>query len=192
MRTSASLVISLLLLWLGLGTGLCGNNSDLLPIRRAFICELGIPPSVAEIEWLLTYQTNTLESGIQYVLNSKYGTEESKHKTFLFNFYANPDNKKYQLFLTQSQQHTIVKYQTGNLNSSLETAKTILAQCALLSAENSEDPIDYLFVSLCGRYTNTQEYDFFNKILKNGKGSELDNMNLVLNAIVDSKYFINY
>lgn len=192
MRTYASLAVSLLLLWASHSTGVCGNNSDLFFIRRAFICELGIPPSVAEIEWFMTYQTNTLVSGINHVLNLKYGKEPSIHKTFLFNFYKDQINKNLTLSLTQQQQELILKYQIGNLNSSVENAKKLLVQCALASVENSEDPIDYLFVSLCGRYSSTQEYDIYNKLFKTGKGSDLDNLICVLDAIMISKCFINY
>jgi hypothetical protein len=192
MRTYASLAVSLLLLWAGQVTGVCGNNSDLFFIRRAFICELGIPPSISEIEWFMTYQTNTLVSGIEHVLNIKYGKETSIDKIILFNFYTDPNNKTIVLTLTQEQRDLILRYQTGNLNSTVENAKKTLLECALASVENSEDPIDYLFVSLCGRYSNTQEYDVYNKIFKNGKGSDFDNLLLVLNTMLQSKCFINY
>lgn len=193
MRIYASLAVALLVMLMSQETGLCGNNSDLFFVRRAFICELGVPPSLSEIEWIMTYQTNTLISGIQYVLDRKYGKEESSYKKFLFNFYANSFNKNIGLTLTSHQQELILKYQTGNLNSNTELAKNTLVDCAIACVENSEDPIDYLFISLCGRYTNTKEYDIYNKIFKNGqKNSESQNLLLVLNAILTSKTFLDY
>lgn len=191
MRTYASLVVCLLM-WVFQETSLGGNNSDLFFVRRAFICELGIPPSISELEWLLTYQTNALTSGVQHVLDIKYGKESSAYKTSLFNFYINSNNKEPVMMLNEHQQDLILKYQTGKLDCSKEDAKKLLAECALSCIENSEDPIDYLFASLCGRYTNTQEYGMYNKIFLNNLGSDLDKLISVINAILDSSYFITY
>jgi hypothetical protein len=140
----------------------------------------------------MTYQTNTLTSGIQHVLDVKYGKDPSLYKTFLFNFYTNTNNRSIVLVLTKEQRDIIVKYQSGNLNFTTQDAKSVLVKSAIACLENSEDPIDYLFLCLCGRYTNTQEYDICNKLFKNATGTDYENLMLVLECILASKYFTNY
>lgn len=188
MRKCTSLLVSVLILLTSIG--LCNNNADLMYIRRAYIMELGLPPSVAEIEWLMEYKSKTVkESGIEYILDRKYGNQYSVHKEQMKLFYLHERTAN---VLTVPQQELILRYQAGGLNLSLEQAKTTLVKYALISAENQEDPIDYLFLSLCGRYTNTQESNFYNKIYKNQGGTEFENMYSVLQIILSSNTFLMY
>jgi hypothetical protein len=188
MRKCASLLVSVLILLTSIG--LCNNNSDLMYIRRAYLTELGIPPSIAEIEWLMEYNFNTMkESGIEYILDRKYGKDYSAHKEQLKQFYLHHQTSN---ILSTSQQDLILKYQAGGLNLSLEQAKTTLVKYSLIAAENQEDPIDYLFLCLCGRYTNTQESNYYNKIYKNQSGTEFENMYSVLQIILSSNTFLMY
>lgn len=171
--------------------GLCNfNNTELVYVRRAYINELGIPPSISEIEWLMEFKSkNVRETGIDYVLDYKYGKESFEYKTKLRNFYLTDLSKNE---LTVSQQHIIVKYQAGDLNLTIEQAKNKLVACALMAAENQEDPIDYLFLCLCGRYTNTPESNFYNKAFKHKDGTDKENTYLILQLILNSNNFLLY
>lgn len=188
MRNPASLLV-LIILMLG-STGLCNNNADLVYVRRAYLNELGIPPSVSEIEWLLEYKSNNVkETGIDYVLDYKYGKYFTIPKSNLRKFYLENQHK---VPLTSFQQETILKYQAGNYSLTVEQAKDLLVKCALSVAENQEDPIDYLFLCLCGRYTNTEESNLYNKIWKAPDKAEDKNMKDVLNLILKSNNFLLY
>lgn len=188
MRKCASLLILALIL-LG-GIGRCNNNADLVYVRKAYITELGIPPSVSEIEWLMEFKSKTIkESGIDFVIERKYKQKSPKFKFYIKEFYL---NSKIDSKLTNEQQETIIKYQAGNLYNNIKWAKNTLVECALRVAENQEDPIDYLFLCLCGRYTNTEESNFFNKIFKKESGTDHENLHCVLEFILLTDTFLKY
>jgi hypothetical protein len=190
MRKYTSLAVLVLILILEVSSLCNSNNAELGYIRKAYISELGIPPSLSEIEWLMEYKSkNVKESGIDYILDRKYGKEQIEIKNRLKHFYLNNQSKNE---LTISQQEKIIKYQAGNLNLTLEQAKTILVSYALIAAENHEDPVDYLFLCLCGRYTNVQEANLYGKVLRTRNKTNFENMYLVLELILNNSAFLLY
>jgi hypothetical protein len=191
MRKCASLMALLFLIIVNIGLG--NNNADLIFFRRAYLTELGMPPSVAEIEWLLTYETTPYTTGIDYILTKKYGAEESNVKKTKRAFYLSSAQECIQgTSLTQSQQHYILRYQAGNLNATIEEAKRTLISCAITMGEIKEEPIDYLAICLWGKFTNTAEFNHLNKIYNTTVGSEFDKLYAVLTIMLLSNNFLYY
>lgn len=191
MRKHASLLVLAILMLVV--TGLCSNNADLVYLRRIYLTELGVPPSVAEVEWLMTYERNPCNAGIDYILNKKYGKEETQFKKDKRRLYLCPDQKLLEpTLLTSAQKDFIVKYQAGNILLGIQEAKLLLLKCALKTLESQEEPIDYLSVCLFGKYTNTNDYNFYNKIFNETKGDELKKLHAVLDSMLASNSFLYY
>lgn len=191
MRKHASLLVLLFLMVVSIG--LCNNNADLIFFRRAYLIELGMPPSVAEIEWLLTYEKAPYATGIEHILNKKYGLEESSVKKTKQAFYISSAQECAQgTPLTQSQQHYVLRYQAGNLDATIEEAKNTLISCAISMAEIKEEPIDYLALCLWGKFTNTTEFNHLNKIYNATTGGDFDKLYAVLTVMLLSNNFLYY
>lgn len=191
MRNRTSLLVLALLMLVT--TGLCNNNTDLVYLRKVYLIELGVPPSVAEIEWLLTYERNPRVAGIDYILSKKYGNEETAIKKSKRSLYLCPN----QLIteptpLSRNQLEFIIKYQSGNISLDIEEAKFLLIKCALSTIAAQEEPIDYLSVCLFGKYTNTIEFNFYNKIFNQTKGDDDQKLYAVLTVMMASNSFLYY
>lgn len=191
MRKHASLLVLLFLMMVNIGLG--NNNTDLIFLRRAYLTELGMPPSIAEIEWLLTYEKTPHATGIDYILNKKYGLEESDFKKAKRAFYLSSAQECYKgTPLTQSLQHYILRYQAGNLNATIEESKNALIGYAISMGEIKEEPIDYLALCLWGKFTNTAEFNHLNKIYNATTGSDFNKLYAVLTVMLLSNNFLYY
>lgn len=179
---------SLILMWVSLGGGVKVAGSeifqDLRSIRKLYLDVIGVPPTPSEVEWLCVYETNSYESAVNHVLNKKYGNEftlekEKKKKELLEISY-----RKYRyVLLPEWQTDLIIKYQAGCIFLSLQEAKDVLIQNSLFMGEGGQDPIDYLFMCLCGRPTNANEMNCFYKIFKNAKDDK-EGLSKVLESIL--------
>lgn len=191
MRKHASLLVLIFLMLVSPSLG--NNNADLIYLRRAYITELNMPPSVAEIEWLLTYERDPRIAGIEHILNKKYGLKENKNKKVKRALYLSPGQEYAKMTpLTEAQQHYILKYQAGNLNATIEEAKKALIGYAISVGESKEEPIDYLAVCLWGKYTNTAEFNHLNKIFNVTIGNDFDKLYAVLTDMISSNNFLYY
>ena len=104
---------------------------------------------------------------------------------YLSDAYKNKEDIK----LSLDEISNLIIYQSGNSNFTLNQSKEFLVGCALVAKENNEDPIDYLYLCLCGRPTKTEELNRLLIIYKT-KESEKDSLMAVLEEIMKDKSFL--
>lgn len=134
-------------------------------IRRAYLDVWGVPPSLHELNWYLTYNQNSYETAVNDLL--KKDSSSPRVKDLAKNFLLSIEYKTRPLKpLTMEEMSFIVRYQGGDLSSSLLEADKRLVRNSILNKENGIDPIDYLAELLMARSTSASEETFLTKIIK--------------------------
>jgi hypothetical protein len=162
-------------------------------IRNLYLIELGVPPTPQELEWILVYEQNSIKSAVDYILDFKYGKENFAYKNELRYLYQSEKKQESEKFLVPKEvKANIIKYQAGNLNYSLIESKDILIKNAITTDYSSQDGIDYLFICLCGRPTNTFEANMLEKIHKKFNLNDYDKFSLIFDMITEMDAFIYF
>ena len=155
-------------------------------IRRIFLIELGIPPTVEELDWYLTYNEEPYIQAVAWVLDQNCGLknkENLKLKYLSSEFKTNYTEK-----LSIEYRNYILKYQAGCLLTDTEYAKKKLIEIAkIIQNDNVTDVIDYMSEALTGRLTNLEEINTYLKIYKKYPASEDTGYLEILNLILESK-----
>jgi len=134
-------------------------------IRRAYLDVWGVPPTIQELNWYITYNRNSYETAILDLISKEYSSARIKElaKNFLL---SNEYKTQLQKSLTPEEMAVIIRYQGGDLTSSLLDADKRLVTNSILNKENGCDPIDYLAELLMARSTSAVEETFLSKIIK--------------------------
>lgn len=159
---------------------LAGDNSTMEArmIRRVFLDVKKVPPSPAELEWYLIYNTKSYEKAVDWIVNST--NNYTLLKTYLL---SDKYKQKESIKMDQLMLDNIIKYQSGNLNNSLDEASTILVRNAISCGEdNTVDTIDYISTCLMARPTRTQEINELLQIFR-GYPNDKDGYLAVLDKI---------
>jgi len=134
-------------------------------IRRAYLDVWGVPPTIEELNWYLTYNRNSYETAVLDLISKEYSSARIKElaKNFLL---SNEYKTQLQKSLTMEEMSVIIRYQGGDLTSTLKDADKRLVANSILNKENGYDPVDYLAGLLMARSTSAGEETFLSKIIK--------------------------
>jgi hypothetical protein len=160
-------------------------------IRRVYLDVLGIPPSPKELDWYLSYNNNSYETAVKWVVKQPGAYYNSLEDTEMINHLCSPEYRnKPQIKIIPFQLELIVKYQCGNMSLSIDDADIKLTASAIGVGEgNVLDTIDYISECLTGRLTYTEEANSLLQVYKKYP-SESEGYLAVLKEIKTFKDFL--
>lgn len=139
-----------------------GDDSRL--IRRLYLDTVGMPPTIEEIEWYISYNTTKgYELAVNWVL-TKYG-EEKLRSYFLSNEYKQATQTE----IPQEVLDNIIKYQVGKLYLTNQQADDELIKIGLNAYTDPLDIIDYFAMCMMSRVTHIDEANELLKIYRSFK-----------------------
>lgn len=151
-------------------------------IRRAFLDIKRVPPTPEELTWYLCYNSNPYQTAIDWLLSS----DSTLKPYFLSTKYKLSKPTK----LDSNMLELIIKYQAGNLNTTIEQADKMLVKISIACGEdNITDTIDYLSFCLIARVTNTSEINLLQKLFRTYTKEE-DGYLAVLQELKQHKEFL--
>lgn len=160
-----------------------GDDSRL--IRRAFLDILGAPPTIEEIEWYTTYNTND-----GYKLAVDWLLTRVNHIELQEKFLSAEYKTAEQTPLPDKLLSKIIRYQAGAPFVSDDQAIIQLAKLGIKTEQTPTDTIDMFALCLMARVTHVEEINLLMKVFKSYK-NELDGYCEVIRLMKDFKDFKN-
>jgi len=153
---------------------LLAKADDSYIIRRAYIDVLGIVPTVDEIEWYCTYNSNnSYKVAVEWIINHpNYRWDETigDARSYLHSDLYKTLKK---MPILKKRLNEIIVYIAGdihelteeNVNKSIEK----IIKHAINSTDNDLDAVDYISIRLMSRVTNKDEANYLMSFLKEKK-----------------------
>lgn len=133
------------------------RKDDSYIIRKAYIDTLGVFPTLEEIDWYCTYNSNGYQAAVDY-LTSKTNKDPDKLKAWLLSEEYLQEEKAQ---LSRQELERAICYFAGekysNSIADIKKAKLIFLRYAKQSAINDLDTIDYMACQLMSRATRLDE-----------------------------------
>ena len=142
-----------------------GDDSRL--IRRLYLDSIGMPPTIEEIEWYISYNTTKgYELAVNWVL-TKHGDEKLK------SYYLSESYK--QMTPTAIPQETldnIIKYQVGKLYLTNQQADNEIIRLGTDQYTDPLDVIDYFAMCMMSRVTHLDEANLLLRVFRSFKNEK--------------------
>lgn len=168
-------------------------------IRRAYIDTIGVVPTIEEIEWYCTYNTNkSYEVAVHYLINHpkcKINTPRRLLKLLLLSSdYKNRD--KMPMIREQIIKNLFYVVGMGDVSdysdNIYKTACYKLIDSALNYGDDPADAIDYMANCLMSRSTHLKEINDLIKIYKDSNKPERDALFDVLSVLLTFEDVVMY
>ena len=139
-----------------------GDDSRL--IRRLYLDSVGMPPTIEEIEWYISYNTTKgYELAVDWVI-TRHGEEK------LRSYYLSKEYRQSTpTAISQETLDNIIKYQVGKLYLTNQQAEDELIKIGLDLYTDPLDIIDYFAMCMMSRVTHLNEANELLKLYKSFK-----------------------
>jgi len=127
-------------------------------IRRVYLEFLHIPPSITELEWYTVYCGNEGYKLAVYDVIARTSLNTSVKDVIITHLMSKEYKESASTLMSVWQREVIIRYQSGDVKSTVTQAEQILITCALaIKDQDILDSIDFLCDNLIARSTTIAE-----------------------------------